>query len=447
MYELHGYQKRAIEFACDCPQNYQQIDLGMGKTAINLRLIQKMKQKAFVFAPLRPLYSTWPTEIKLWAPELSYAIVHGKNKFKALNSGADILLMNYEGLPWLAKQRGKWQKRMVIFDEMSMCKSHSTTRFKLLKQMFPMWNGRHHGLSATPKPNSSHDLWSQYYLLDKGVSLGHNITTFRNDYCQGYSYPGMTVTLYKVRPQAEVEIYNKIAPITFRLDAQDYLDMPPITYNIIPTRLSPKLMKAYKTLEYDLFLAIDGKEYETPNAAVCMGKLRQFVQGGLYDENKQWNPIHSIKLDTLDELIGYADGPILCPIQFKGELAMIRKMFPNAPVIAGGTTAIAAAHYIDQWNAGELPLLLCHPASISHGVNLQAGGHTILWYGLPWSLEQYMQLNGRVYRQGQQRGVVINILLMEDTVDEAVYEALQSKARGQEAMFKHLKAYMARKSY
>lgn len=440
--KLHNYQERAISFCLDHKAAFLAIDLGMGKTAIALHVIQHIGGPAFVFGPLRTIYSSWPEEIEKWTPNLSYAIAHGTNKYAALNSGADVILMNYDGLNWFSKQKIAMNRRMVIYDESSMCKSHATQRFRLLRKLSILWSDYKLCLSATPAPNSLQELWSQYYLLDSGKALGKNITTFRENYCTSFSYPGMTVTLYKVLARYHKEIYDRVAPITFRLDAKDYLEMPEITYNEIKVELPPSLRAKYKTLKKEFFLELEGADIEALSAVHVGMKLRQFIQGGLYDEEKKWHRLHNLKLRVLKELVETAAGnPILCAIQFKGELAMIREAFPSAPVIAGGTLPEQGAKYITSWNKGNIPLLLCHPASLSHGVNLQAGGHTLLWYGLTWSLEQYSQLNGRLYRQGQLRHVVIHHIIMKDTIDEAVMLALKNKECGLRALLNYIKEY------
>lgn len=440
--KLHPYQERAIDFCLDKRKCFLAIDLGMGKTAIALKVIQETKQKAFVFAPLRTIYSTWPDEMAIWAPELSYYILHGPDKSLMDALKADVILMNYEGLKWLSQQRGKWPRRTVIYDESSMCKSHSTQRFKLLRKMQGLWSDYCVCMSATPAPNGLHEVWSQYFLLDQGSRLEPTITAFRRKYCRSFSYPGMSFVKYTVDPRFTQSIYDAVAPITFRLDAKDYLDMPPITYNEIKLELTPKLRKQYKELEDDFFLELEDANIEALNAGQVSMKLRQFIQGGLYDEEKVWHYIHGIKMQALKELVETSAGqPILCAIQFRGELATIQKEFSSAPVIAGGTPVAQAQKYIKLWNDGSLPLLLCHPASLSHGVNLQSGGHILLWFGLTWSLEQYSQLNGRLYRQGQQDHVMIHHLVMKDTVDEAVLKALRNKDLTQRSLLSYIKAY------
>jgi len=440
--KLHKYQERALTFALEHEAVALFIDLGMGKTAITLKLIEHTGQKAFVFGPLRTIYSSWPDEIEKWTPQLSYYILHGPDKSLSAAMKADIILMNYEGLSWLSKQRYSWTRRTVVFDESSMVKSHSTQRFKLLNKMRPMWNNYRILLSATPAPNSLQELWAQFALLLKHNPLGKNISEFRRRYCTSFSYPGMSFTQYKVDPRFTQEIYDAVAPRTFRLAARDYLDMPPITYNSISCELTTSLARKYRELEETFFLELEEGEVEAVNAATLSMKLRQFIQGGLYDEDKIWRQLHDIKLRALKELVETSAGqPILCAIQFKGERAMVEKAFPNVPVIAGGTTARQASEYIKKWNSGQIPLLLCHPASLSHGVNLQSGGHLLLWYGLTWSLEQYLQLNGRLYRQGQQNHVVIHHLIMKDTIDEAVMKALARKEQGQSSLLSYLKSW------
>ena len=438
--KLHAYQERAIEFCMDNPSTYLAVDMGLGKTAICLKLIERLKQPAMVFGPLNTILSTWPDEIAKWTPHLTYRVLHGSDKTLIGIDDVDILLMNYEGLPWFIKQTSKWKRRIVVYDEASMVKSHSTQRFKFLRSLSNLWTPTRLALSATPAPNTLHELWSQYYLLDSGTRLGKNISEFRKRYCSTFSYPGMAFTKYEVRPEKKEEIYKQVEDVTFRLAAEDYLDMPEITYNTIPCKLTPALAKQYKQLEKDFFLKLDQGIITVTNAAQLSMKLRQFIQGGLYSEEHQWHDLHQIKLTRLKELLATSAGhPILCAIQFKGELTSIRQEIGSVPIIAGGTSAQDRKKYIDAWNAGSLPLLLCHPASLSHGVNLQSGGATVLWYGLTWSLEQYYQLNGRVYRQGQKNAVIIHHLVMQNTVDELVIKAIENKASGLAALLDYFK--------
>ncbi len=439
---LHHYQDKGIEFGLDVPQNYLALDMGMGKTVIALNIIMRAKQKAIVFGPLMTILNTWPAEIKKWAPHLTYCVVHGLRKSLANIEGYDILLVNYEGIDWFSKQVVKWKPRMLVLDESSMLKSHSTQRFKKFKNSFPLWTERRICLSATPAPNSLTDLWSQYYLLDKGAALEKNISAFRKLYCTSFQFPGASFVKFTIDPRFVDTIYNKIAPITFRLKAEDYLDMPDSIYNSIECELPPALREKYKILEKQFVLALKESVIVADNAAALFMKLRQFVQGGVYDENHVWQDIHTIKVKALKAIVDQACGkPVLCAVQFKGDLAAIRREYPDVPVIAGETNSATAQKYIRAWNEGSLPLLLCHPSSLSHGVNLQSGGHLMVWFALTTSYERYHQLNGRLLRQGQRETVVIHHILMKDTLDQVMQAALLNKASMQEALLEFLRTY------
>lgn len=430
MLKLHEYQERAIRFCLKHKTVYLAMDLGLGKTAVALEVIKRTKQPAIVFAPLRVVYNTWPDEIKKWTPKLTYEIVHGLDK--NLKSKADILLINYDGIKWFSKEilkkYVKWTKRNLILDESSMVKSPSTVRFKSLKKMFPLWGDIRLCLSATPAPNGYQDLWSQYFLLDRGKRLFSSYYRFRGNY---FNYTGPPLYKTTIRQGGYEAIKNNIEDITFRLDANDYLNMPESIYNNIPLVLPPKLRDKYKELEDNFFLEFAESEATAFSAAALSMKLRQFIQGAVYTDQKDGSfyPLHSLKFDALKELLETSAGqPILCPIQFKFERKMINEfMGKNVPCIAGGTTPSESTRYIHAWNKSEIPLLLCHPASLGHGVNLQAGGHNMLWFGLTWSLEHYQQLNGRLVRQGQKSSVTINHLIIKDTMDERVASVLKKK--------------------
>jgi SNF2 family DNA or RNA helicase len=305
-------------------------------------------------------------------------------------------------------------------------------------------------LSGTPSPNSLMNLWSQYYLLDHGEALYESYYRFRNKFFHQLDHNGFK---WGLNPGADKEIYERIAPRTFRLDAADYLEMPDLIRNSVICELPKATLSQYKKLEDEFFMEFDEGRVEAFNAASLSSKLRQFIQGGLYHEDtpgtdRMYQPIHMVKLDALRDLMdAHTDEPILCAIQFKFELQILRKAFPEAPAIVGGTHANESTRYIEQWNKGEIPLLICHPASLSHSVNLQTGGHIVLWYGLPWSLEHYQQLNARLYRQGQQHAVVIHHLVMQDTVDEAIMKALDTKDKGQRALLNYLREYKHERSF
>jgi SNF2 family DNA or RNA helicase len=427
--KLHEYQQRAIQFALRKKKSYMAVDLGLGKTAIALKCIQKLKQPTIVIAPLRVIYAVWPDEIKKWTPKLTYTILHGPYKNAQLEYNKDIYLLNYDGIKWfynMVTRPGRQFKRCnLILDESTFVKSPTTKRFKLLKKLHPFFGDFKLALSATPAPNGYHDLWSQYYLLDQGVSLSNVYYKFRERFFW-YSGPPRYQTILK--RGAAKNIQTRIKPITFRLEGKDYLKLPEYIHNEIKLELPTKLKILYKTLEKDFVLNIQGTEIAAFNSAALSMKLRQFIQGGLYTEEGLTQYIHNIKLKALEELIESSNyQPVLCPVQFKFELKAIKKVFGNVPIIAGQTNAQQSIEYINEWNKGNIPLMLCHPASIGHGLNLQASGHIICWYGLTWSLEQYNQLIGRIYRQGQKKAVLVHHLIMKNTVDETVLSVLKKK--------------------
>ena len=448
MPELREYQIKALNWCLQKRKCYLALDMGMGKTCISLKWIKAILPSTkgiLVIAPLRTLDSTWPDEIAKWNPELTYTVLHGPQKYKNIYEDVDIYLINYEGIAWLfdtLKRMFKTKKslpfRGVILDEGSMIKSPRTKRFKMLRQLKDIFPHARMILSGTPAPNSLLDLWSQYYFLDDGKRLGTAFTRFKTAHFDQRDRQGF---VWKLKPGHDEPIYNAVADITYRLDSEDYITLPPRIDNIIPIKLSDKLMSQYKELEKEFFLELDGVNCEVFNKASLSMKLRQFLQGALYiDDKKNYEVVHKEKLKVLKSLVEEADGQgILCSIQFRFELDMIKQVFPKAPIIAGGTKRQDAAKYMREWNKGNIPLLLCHPQSLSHGVNLQTGSHLIIWYGLTWSAEQYLQLNKRLHRDGQQNAVIVHHMIVKNTVDVRVYRALRSKVKTQAEFLDYIK--------
>jgi SNF2 family DNA or RNA helicase len=444
--KLHDYQEKAIAFCLKNRSAFLAMDMGLGKTAVALKVIEQSKQKAIVWAPLQVVHNTWPSEIKKWTPNLTFDILHGPDKTATLqHSKADILLVNYDGIKWFKEavlnKKVKWQKRALIIDESSFIKSPTTLRFKSLKKMMPLWSDLRLCLSATPSPNGFHELWTQYYMLDNGRRLYSSFYKFRGSF---FHYTGPPMYRTTILQGSYEEILRRIKDITHRLDAEDYIKMPPFIHNDIELELPKKLRSQYEELETNFFLEFTTAEATAFNAATLSGKLRQFIQGALYTDlqDGSFYPLHDIKFQAFKEIVEAAAGqPILCPIQFKFERKMINAfMKQDVPCIAGGTSQKDTNRYLKMWNEGSLPLLLCHPGSIGHGTNLQAGGHILLWYGLPWSLEQYMQLNGRLRRQGQKNAVVLNRLIMANTIDVKIAKVLKRKDATQAMLLNALKS-------
>lgn len=456
-FDLHPYQLDAIAFGTLNKATYQMLDMGMGKTAIALSWIKQIpKIGTLVIAPLGTVYSSWPEEISIWSPSLTYTILHDSNKRENLDKKCDLYLVNYEGLPWLLEALKNYYSitstvpfRHLVLDEGSMLKSHSTKRFKVLKALYPIFSEYKMILSATPAPNGLQDLWSQFFMLDQGERLERNITGFRDKYCTKVGRQGY---VFEVKKDSKPIVYELIKDITFRLDAKDHLKMPKCTYTyteVEPDQVSTKL---YKDLETDFMANLGDEEATAFSASALTMKLRQVTQGAIYyDEDEDapatrakdcrpYKKLNDSKLRALGTIIESLPGCcILCPIQFRFELQLIQEAYPDSKFIAGGVPASESRKIIKDWNNKKIPLLLCHPLSIGHGLNLQKGGHVVIWFALPWSSEQYTQLNGRVNRQGQTEEVLIHHLISKGTIDEKILKALKRNISGQHSLLNFLR--------
>ncbi len=444
----HPYQRQAVEFCLERPSSYLQLNMGTGKTLISLEWMrEKIDKGVLIICPLRAVHTTWPEEIEKWNYPYSYTLLHGKSKLENIGKKRDVYIINFEGIKWLfeaMKTLFKVTKRLpfrsIVIDEGSMIKSPSTKRFKILKKLVDVFQYKLI-LSGTPAPQSLLDLWSQYFFLDMGERLCPAYYKYRQKYFYPTDYKQFNWAIRS--SDQKKEIYDKIKDITFRLDGGDSIKLPERTDNIIKLKLTPALSKQYKELEKKFFLELEETKVEVFNSTALSMKMRQFIQGGMYtDDEGNWQPIHNLKLEALREMVEIADGnPMLVPIQFKFELELIRTIWPKVPAIVGGVPAATTAQHIRDWNKGTLPLLLCHPASLSHAVNMQSGGCTIIWYGLTWSSEQYQQLNARLHRQGQEKPVIVHHMVIEKTIDTAVMAALKSKIRGQNELLSYIKNY------
>lgn len=347
-----------------------------------------------------------------------------------------VTVINRVNVPWLVAHYGSaWPFDMVVIDELSSFKNHRAKRFTTLVKIRP-YVSRWVGLTGTPASNGLMDLWAQFRLLDGGTRLGRYITRFRDRWFVPDKRGGMQVFTYKPRAGAEDEIYEAISDMTLSMRTTDHLTLPELTLTTTKVKLADQERAVYERLEQDLVIELDGQVVDAANAAVLSGKLLQLASGAIYDENGDAIVVHDAKLDALEDLVEAANGQnLLVAYWYKHDLKRITERFPNARVLktAGDITA---------WNAGEIPLGLIHPASAGHGLNLQAGGHLLIWFSLTWSLELYQQTNARLYRQGQTEPVTITHLAAEGTLDEAVLKALEAKNFTQAALIEAVKTQL-----
>jgi SNF2 family DNA or RNA helicase len=451
--ELDADQKRMVEFCLEHKQTYIAQVMGFGKTAVAIEVIRRTGQKAMVFCPIKVGWHVWPKELTLWAPELSFAIAHGPNKLGALESGADVIIINYEGIDWLSQQKmPNWQKRMLILDEASKMKSHATVRFEKMEQAHGLWTDYRIALSGTPAAAGLVGLWSQYYLLDRGERLGKNISAFRSKYCEAISRPGIPVTIYKVWPHKEKEVHEAVADITASVDMTGRDTRPPLKHNKIYLEMPKPLRKMYDALEKDFILQLKEGTVTIKNIMTKSGKLRQLVQGALYipgvgytgkgvDKRRKTEFIHTIKADALKELVNLLQGqPALVAVNFLFDPIIIRRVFKyDVPMFSRELSQEDSSRLLARWDSKQLPLLMLHPKTAAHGLNMQEGGSNLVWYTQTWSLEEHEQLGARLRRRGQKAEYVTNHhLIMKDSVDESIVDALNSHARTQDDLIKFL---------
>ncbi|MDT3768206.1 DEAD/DEAH box helicase [Gleimia hominis] len=437
-YQPHNYQTQATQFIIDHYEAAVFLGLGMGKSVITLTAIWQLMldyftvHRVLVIAPLRVARDTWPAEIAKWdhLEGLTVAVAVGtkQDRLDALAASATVTVINRENIPWLVSHYGsQWPFDMVVIDELSSFKNHRAKRFTALVKMRPHVK-RWVGLTGTPASNGLMDIWAQFRLLDGGTRLGRFITRYRERWFVPDKRGGMQVFTYKPRAGAEDEIYAAIGDMTLSMRTTDHLMLPPLTVTTTPVVLEPKERKVYEQLKADLVLQLGEATVDAANAAALSGKLLQLASGAIYTGDAQWAGVHDRKLDALEDLIEAANGQnLLVAYWFKHDLARIHARFPQA-------RELKTSADIEAWNNGEIPLGLIHPASAGHGLNLQAGGHLLVWFSLTWSLELYQQTNARLYRQGQAEPVTITHLVAEGTLDEAVLKALDAKNDTQAAL-------------
>lgn len=441
-YKPHNYQQFATDFILNQSICCLMLDMGLGKTVITLTALWQLALDSFdvsrvlVIAPKRVAEDTWPKELAKWEhlTGLTFSLVLGSaaERKAALQRKAFLYIINRENVAWLVKNH-YWDFDMVVIDELSSFKSNKAERFKAMKKVRPTVT-RIVGLTGTPAPNTLLDLWPQMYLMDMGQRLGRFIGGFRDRFFLPDKRNREIIYSYKPREGAEDAIYALISDICISMKAADYLDMPERIDNRIEVSMSPKERKLYDDFQKDMVLSIGDEQLDAANAAALSNKLLQMANGAVYGEDKKVLPVHDRKLDALEDLVEAANGkPLLVAYWYKHDLQRIKVRFKNA-------RCIDTAKDIDDWNAGQIPLALIHPASAGHGLNLQDGGCTIVWFGLTWSLELYQQLNARLWRQGQKHTVVIHHIITKGTHDEDVMRALENKDTRQSALIEAVRA-------
>ena len=445
-YEPHDYQKYASDKIIELPACGLLLEMGLGKTISTLTAIDELMydrfevSKVLVIAPKRVAEDTWTAEAGKWdhVRHLTFSKILGsaKQREAALKEKADIYLINRENVVWLVERlKRQWPFDMVVIDELSSFKSNSAKRFKALRSVRPLVK-RFVGLTGTPAPNGLLDLWPQIYLLDGGVRLGKTFTGYKDRYFLPGKRNGHVVYSWTLKEGAEQTIHRKIADICISMKAKDYLQLPEKVVNDIYIHLSPDEMDRYWELEKQRLLELEGQEITALTAAAAYGKLLQLANGAAYDNGGNVVPFHDRKLDALEDIVEAACGhPVLVFYNYRHDFERLKERFRMYE-----PRTIQGSQDIQDWNAGKIQLLLAQPASMGHGLNIQAGGHIIVWFGLNPSLELYQQANARLHRQGQTEVVIIHRLITTGSVDEDVIAKLEAKDQTQESLTDALKA-------
>lgn len=433
------------------------LDPGLGKTSIVLFALRYLfnagtARRALVVAPLRVCWLVWPKEVQKWAQlsGLRVEVLHGPKKQEALERDADIYLINPEGLDWLAKEDRfkKLGADTLVVDESRKFKNHRSQRFKALSKWLPSFQ-RRWILTGSPATNGLMDLFGQVYILDMGRALGRYVTKFRSEFFDQFGFD------YKIKPDGEARINKALKPLALRLSAEDYLDLPELIFQDIWVDLPPDARRLYTEMETLMFaeLTEGGESFAAVNSGVASMKCRQIISGALYREGhaahkgEEYVTIHDAKVEALNDLVEELEGqPILIAYEFRHDLHRLQKLFgKDVPVIGAGTSTKRTAEIERAWNAGELPILLGHPASMGHGLNLQGSGKHVGWFGVTWDLDLYEQFIRRVYRQGNKHGTVyVHRIVARNTLDLAVLRALSAKDRTQQAFLSALNTYRKR---
>ncbi|WP_144461798.1 DEAD/DEAH box helicase [Siminovitchia fortis] len=447
-FKPHSYQRYCINRVLNTPALGLLLDMGLGKTVITLTAVNDLKynrfaiNKVLVVAPKKVAESTWVNEASKWEHlkllRISTCLGSAAKRIRALNTPADIYVINRENIPWLVDYyRNQWPFDMVIIDEFSSFKNHRAKRFKALSNVRPHIK-RIVGLTGTPAPNGLLDLWAQIFLLDGGQRLGKTITGFRERYFEPDQRNRDRIFTYAPKIGADEKIQSLIGDICVSMKAEDYLELPDIMYNTIPVLLDSKAQKAYEKLEREMLLEVDESTIDAGSAAVLTNKLLQLCNGAAYDEDRNIVEIHNCKIEAFMELVEGLNGkPALVFYNFQHDKARIQTALSKTKL---RVRELKTPQDERDWNDRQIDILLAHPASAAYGLNLQQGGNHVIWFGLNWSLELYQQANKRLHRQGQTEKVIIHHLTVAGGVDEDVAAALENKTSTQDQLMVALKA-------
>ena len=443
-YQPHEYQKRATQFIIDNRYCALFLDMGLGKTVSTLTAIDILKNdyleidKVLVIAPKSVALNTWSGETAKWDHlrklRISVAMGTAAQRTKAIERDADIYVTNRDNVKWIVDyfKKEPWPFDTVVLDESSSFKNPSSQRFKALRKIRPQLR-RVIELTGTPSPNGLMDLWPQIWLLDMGERLGRTLGSYRSEFFTAGRRNGAVVYDWIARPGARQRISKRLADISMSMQASDYLNMPDVIDGGLTLALPPDEMRDYQAFQKEQLMQLDNTDIEAVTAAALTNKLLQYTGGALYDDQHNWHEVSTAKLEALQDIVDSTDESVLIYYQYQSEKDRILKMLPDAVTFTG------EPELLESWNAGKIRLMLAHPASVAYGLNMQAGGHIIVWYTPTWNLELYMQANARLHRQGQTKPVVIYHLIAAGTIDERVMQALNCKNGSQAALLKHIK--------
>ena len=444
IFKPHNYQRYCINRVINEDHLGLFLDMGLGKTVITLTALNELiyykhnVNRVLIIAPKKVAETTWTAEALKWEhlKSLTFSKILGNqaSRKKAVEDEADIYIINRENVSWLVDNyKSNWKWDCIVIDELSSFKNHTAKRFKKLKQVLPHIR-RLYGLTGTPASNGLIDLWAQLYLLDRGKRLGRTVTAFRNEYFLPDKRNAYTVFTYKLKKGAEEKIRNKIKDICISIDSSSYVKLPDRVDMKTVIKLDDKVLEQYQDMERDMLLELPEGDITAANAAAVTNKLLQIASGCVYDEDGDYHVIHDSKLEALKEIIEAAGvQSVLVFYSFKHEKERILEEFKEAVELKDEKTAKA-------WNDRKIKILVAHPASSGYGLNLQAGGHIIVWFSPTWNLEQYQQSNARLYRQGQKEPVIVQHILAEGTMDETVMKVLEGKDKEQASLLKALEA-------